>query len=428
MKMSQTEADFFQEFKKLEILEKEKGIKFFECVGDPPITDEFVENVNVKRQNYIQDGLDHMRDRDVARFTTQVDTDKPVIPVKNEIVSQPKWDVYSNHQTAMRKRLNDIFLKVANKVIIRIRAGRHLTCIRNWLIENQITTRDQCREMVALDYKQALNNQFDDSGNADPSNIDAVKFEFNFNLKHFQDRVRLPVQYEQSMALFSEPIDTNPVVTFDDLEEFDPIEQLDFEVMEYKPFALPAISTYDPVYDDKILRPGCEYESALRQRAGEPDLEKTQLHAHEQMELLKQPKKDIVSGANVEMPKTFVKPFDYSVDLLIRSHPTLRTYCKQLPCTETEPTYHLHPTVRPRIEPKDEIERKNVRLADKLDSATITKTISGSFVNQTDVAGNELPGNFGVRALEIMPSNMRDVFITQQNNVECGYTCDNKVC
>ena len=44
-------------------------------------------------------------------------------------------------------------------------------------------------------------------------------------------------------------------------------------------------------------------------------------------------------------------------------------------------TYHLHPTVRPRIEPKDEIERKNVRLADKLDSATITKTISGSFVN-----------------------------------------------
>ena len=66
------------------------------------------------------------------------------------------------------------------------------------------------------------------------------------------------------MALFSEAIETNPVISFDDLEEFDPIEQLDFEVMDYKPFALPAISNYDPVYETKVLRPGCEYESALR--------------------------------------------------------------------------------------------------------------------------------------------------------------------
>ena len=51
-----------------------------------------------------------------------------------------------------------------------------------------------------------------------------MKFDFNFNLKHFQDRVRLPVQYEQSMALFSEAIETNPIVSFDDLEEFEPIE------------------------------------------------------------------------------------------------------------------------------------------------------------------------------------------------------------
>lgn len=58
----------------------------------------------------------------------------------------------------MRKRLNDIFLKVANRIIIRLRAGRHLKHIRNWLIENQVTTREQCREMVAQDYKQALNN------------------------------------------------------------------------------------------------------------------------------------------------------------------------------------------------------------------------------------------------------------------------------
>jgi len=37
--MSVTELQFLKEFRKLEDLEREKGIKFFECIGDPPATD-----------------------------------------------------------------------------------------------------------------------------------------------------------------------------------------------------------------------------------------------------------------------------------------------------------------------------------------------------------------------------------------------------
>ena len=37
------------------------------------------------------------------------------------------------------------------------------------------------------------------------------------------------------------------------------------------------------------------------------------------MELLKSKSKDVVSGANVAMPKSFLKPIDYSIDLLERS-------------------------------------------------------------------------------------------------------------
>jgi hypothetical protein len=51
--------------------------------------------------------------------------------------------------------------------------------------------------------------------------------------------------------------------------------------MKYKAMALPQVSTYDPVFGDKILRPGCEYESQIRQLAGEPELEKIQMVAHE---------------------------------------------------------------------------------------------------------------------------------------------------
>ena len=77
--------------------------------------------------------------------------------------------------------------------------------------------------------------------------------------------------------------------------------------------------------------------------------------AHVQMELLKQSEKDIVSGANVAMPRNFTKPLDYSIDLLIRTHPTLRQYQQQVASSEVDPAYHLYPNKRDRIEPKDEI-------------------------------------------------------------------------
>ena len=98
--------------------------------------------------------------------------------------------------------------------------------------------------------------------------------------------IKLPLEYETNIASFMEKIEATPVVSFDDLEPFEAIEQLDFEVERYKPFQLPPVSGYEPKFSDKVVRPGCEYESAIRQRAGEPDLEQAQVSAHEQMELL----------------------------------------------------------------------------------------------------------------------------------------------
>jgi len=58
------------------------------------------------------------------------------------------------------------------------------------------------------------------------------------------------------------------------------VERLDFEVERYKPMPIPGMSSYDPIFLDKPYRPGCQYESNLRQIAGEPDLEKIQMAAH----------------------------------------------------------------------------------------------------------------------------------------------------
>ena len=36
VKLSAEEQEFIKEYRTLEELEREKGIKFFQCVGDPP--------------------------------------------------------------------------------------------------------------------------------------------------------------------------------------------------------------------------------------------------------------------------------------------------------------------------------------------------------------------------------------------------------
>ena len=43
MKLSVDEQDFIKQYRQLEELEREKGIKFFQCVGDPPHTQSFVD-------------------------------------------------------------------------------------------------------------------------------------------------------------------------------------------------------------------------------------------------------------------------------------------------------------------------------------------------------------------------------------------------
>lgn len=86
--------------------------------------------------------------------------------------------------------------------------------------------------------------------------------------------LKLPLEYETNIASFLEKVEANPPTNFDDLDLFDPLEVLDFEIQNYHPHAVPAMSLYDPAMRDLPHRPGCEYESVIRQRAGEPDLEK----------------------------------------------------------------------------------------------------------------------------------------------------------
>ena len=54
VKLSVEEQEFIKEYRNLEELEREKGIKFFQCIGDPPHKPEFVTSVNDKRAHILE--------------------------------------------------------------------------------------------------------------------------------------------------------------------------------------------------------------------------------------------------------------------------------------------------------------------------------------------------------------------------------------
>jgi len=77
--------------------------------------------------------------------------------------------------------------------------------------------------------------------------------------------------------------------------------------------------------------------------------------------------------------------------------------------------------------PKDEIELRNVKKDEDISFVkTISKTISGAFVNTVSVPTYELPGNFGARVTEVMPTDLCNVYTDQRNNMFLGYSCDSR--
>ena len=68
---------------------------------------------------------------------------------------EPKFDLYNNDLWAMRKRVLQRFVNAANTIIVRSRVSSRLTMIRRRLAEANAVTKEQVRELVELDNRQA---------------------------------------------------------------------------------------------------------------------------------------------------------------------------------------------------------------------------------------------------------------------------------
>ena len=95
---------------------------------------------------------------------------------------------------------------------------------------------------VNEDHKKAQNTRLIDDTDSQ-NDIRNVKFEFSFNTENIKNGIlKLPLEYETNISSFLEKVEANPPTNFDDLEPYDPLEQLDFEIQNYLPHPLPAMS------------------------------------------------------------------------------------------------------------------------------------------------------------------------------------------
>ena len=148
IKLTKEEQLFTKEYRRLEDLEREKGIKFFQCVGDPPITDETRQHILMSRQHFIDEKNRIMRERDINRYNPAIDEERVVTDIDLELAEKPKWDAFENNHFAMRRRLVGIFLKVSNKLITRMRAGKRLAKIKNRLKSENVKSKEDAKRMV----------------------------------------------------------------------------------------------------------------------------------------------------------------------------------------------------------------------------------------------------------------------------------------
>ena len=119
-----------------------------------------------------------MRERDTTRYVPVIDEDRVVADVDLDLAEKPKWDTFENNHFAMRRRLVGIFLKVSNKLITRMRAGKRLAKIKTRLKSENVKSKEDAKRMVSEDWKTAQNIRLTDDETED--NIANVKFKFCF--------------------------------------------------------------------------------------------------------------------------------------------------------------------------------------------------------------------------------------------------------
>lgn len=105
---------------------KNKEIKMFRCIGDPEALESDTEKVQKERMEFEAQRMNEIREEGVHRYEKVLDSDLPIYePVLPYYEST--WDSNKNNANKLRKMRLKKFMKVATKVVLRIRAEKRLS-------------------------------------------------------------------------------------------------------------------------------------------------------------------------------------------------------------------------------------------------------------------------------------------------------------
>lgn len=306
------EQQFNTEYRKIEEFDREKEFKIYVSVGDPHPTDEYIESVRDEREVKEMTRLKDLRKKDLLRNVHEIDMDKSIVKLEFIPDKVPTWNAYQNDEFSLRQLPLNRFVRAASTVIVRLRIEKRLKKIRDVLAKYNVKTRQEAREFVVLDWKQA-----DLIG---VGKQDFIPFSVDMPAGSIKQKL-FPEQFSDALDEFKKNLEITPLNNFDTYYAMTPIEPQDFLLANYPDvFPIPA-SHYVPIEKDRELRQGAEEEYSICLEKGE---------------FRDDPLFVVPSNAN--------KPIAIDPVSVVRPHPSLRCYMTLSALAETSPEYQVIPT------------------------------------------------------------------------------------
>ncbi|KRX00149.1 hypothetical protein PPERSA_10648 [Pseudocohnilembus persalinus] len=307
----QLEKEFIDKFNEVRLLDKNKEIKFFQCVGDKVISKESTEEIEKERVEYKNEELREIQQQGVERYELLLNQDTPII---EQVVPSfdCQWDYDKNDPMKRRFLIQKKLTKVGTLIILKHRKEERLQKIKNFL--NGAATKEEVKQLVNQDHQKA---EYAGIGKKD---FTAFSFEFE---EHNIDKFLLPVQYESSNNFSNFKFEVNPRTGFDDWTAIEPIDYCDYEIMDYRNKDMPQIVLNPPIESQRKLRTGAEEEYGHLTKTGQfGDITEEKYIAE-------------------PIPKSFAKPFEIQAHQLLLPHSTIRRYEQYYEVTEVDPEYYL---------------------------------------------------------------------------------------
>jgi len=124
------EENFVKTFHQINTQLKEREIKFFQCIGDPALTQEQIEAIIAYRNDNAKYHQEFLREGDLHRYDLTTSDDRVILPLDLKIEINNKWNVLDNDLFSLRHRNLGNLAKMATVVLVRTRVAKRLAKLK----------------------------------------------------------------------------------------------------------------------------------------------------------------------------------------------------------------------------------------------------------------------------------------------------------